>query len=137
VPLKFDRVMIKKPGEYFSKHGGHGERDTFPLEIKAAMKNMATSQYFRFTLPVVVPAVGAPGNIVDAKVTFCARGYGGGTRRALFEQALVVPSCVCVQVFFPLWHEVEARLVVTGVVKVLFPSPALPSCYHIATPSNP
>ena len=102
MPLKFDRVMIKKPGEYFSKHGGHGERDTFPLEIKAAMKNMATSQYFRFTLPVVVPAVGAPGNIVDAKVTFCARGGGGIVvflAEPFLNKLLLFLLCVCAGVF--------------------------------------
>ena len=50
--LKFDPLLIKKPGEYFAKAKEKG----IPLEIKAAMKNMTTSQYFRFVFPVVVSA---------------------------------------------------------------------------------
>ena len=52
LPLKFDPLLIKKPEEYFTKTKEKG----IQMEIKAAMKNMSTSQYFRFVFPVVLSA---------------------------------------------------------------------------------
>ena len=53
LPIKFDPLLIKKPEEYFNKTKEKG----IQMEIKAAMKNMSTSQYFRFVIPVIVSAL--------------------------------------------------------------------------------
>lgn len=82
VHLKFDPMMVKKNEEEYSN-----KRDAIGLEIKAAMKNMTTSQFFRFTFPVVVPAICTPGPTINPRD------------------------------FLLFWNDMNLRMVATGLVR--------------------
>lgn len=83
LPIKFDPLLIKKPEEYFNKTKEKG----IQMEIKAAMKNMSTSQYFRFIIPLIVSA-------------FCTVDDSMDTKSFLHQ-----------------WNNIHGRLVVTGQVR--------------------